>query len=616
MYSYKSKQTIYLNGKNFIVGHNNSGKSSIFKAINFFIKSLTQHYRLPKQWKSQSNHKLTLEISLTDLESKYIVELLTIYKTGDKYTLASSHIIELLIDKFKNIEITMQWDDNPYGDDADIDNFSMKILDLDIEITYDKNHGPFIHKFDIETLNNDNPTFVSIIESVGIEQFTKSAFLNKFNSKCIVYGFRHEGLFQDNRDPYISERIKFILSLSNQSISPGRELSFLHMLGYLFGQKMSFMSEERHFVPENIPNTSPLLNNGDNLHSYLYRLQNSQDLYNRELFKKIQCTFSKIMKSENMSFDVSMQNPSNNDTGQSSTQRDKVSVTFRNEHSSPDDPIKFMESGAGIREILFLITKYFDTKQSIIFMDEPAINLHPTLIKKLMIEIFSEQYEQNQLVIITHSSVIVSNTKLLSMSNIIRIFKNNTSMITQPSDDDKIWITRELPTFHLLKLDVLFSKGVILVEGASDEIFFNALLNSINDSNYFTDDVMIISTYGSTSMPKFKKFMDAFKIPCLLLMDNGAPGKFDRAKITKLPSDLKIDETDFHDKNIMYELKKDLEAYMENLNGSLFYKIKKQHNHKPALAYHFIREFSKDSKITDFYYMWNHLKYIIKNNHT
>ena len=117
-----------------------------------------------------------------------------------------------------------------------------------------------------------------------------------------------------------------------------------------------------------------------------------------------------------------------------------VSITFRNNDEQQYNTIKFMESGSGIREILFLLAKYFDTEKSVIFMDEPAMNLHPTLIKKLMREIFSKDNGQNQLIIITHSPIILTNTKLLTTSNIIRIFKNKTSIVVQPSIGEKKWI--------------------------------------------------------------------------------------------------------------------------------------------------------------------------------
>ena len=147
MYSYGDKQRITLDDKNFIVGSNNSGKSVVFKAVNFFINSLINGYGLRKQWNTQSNPEMTLGISLNDFESRYLVELLTISKSGNNTKiLAPYNIVEFFIDKFKNIEISLQWNGDSFSNKAKLKNFSMKILDLDITITHEENHGIGIHK--------------------------------------------------------------------------------------------------------------------------------------------------------------------------------------------------------------------------------------------------------------------------------------------------------------------------------------------------------------------------------------------------------------------------------------------------------------------------------------
>ena len=508
MYSYDNKQKINLDDKNFIVGPNNSGKSVVFKAVNFFINSLINGYDLKKQWNAQSNPEMTLGISLNDSESRYLVELLTISRSdNNKKKLAPYNIVEFFIDKFKNIEISLQWNGNQFSNKAKLKNFSMKILDLDITVTHEENHGVRIRKSDDTMCELDrNPNaFILIIEKIGIKQLTKNTFLNMLDSCYMVHTFPHMNLFENNENHDVAERIRFILNLSNLNMNTNMELSFLHMLGHLFKQKISFISEKRQFKIDNDPKKLPLSDDSENLQSYLYWLKNSQDLRKRNLYRKIQDKFSKIMDDENMSFDASVAEKYENPIiGEKTIQPGNVSIIFGNNNELQSNTITFMESGSGIREILFLLAKYFDTEKSIIFMDEPAMNLHPTLIKKLMNEIFSKDNGQNQLIIITHSPTILSNTKLLITSNIIRIYKNKTSIVVQPSINKKKWIIDQIPIFHLLKLDILFSKGIILVEGPSDVIFFNALLDRIRDSNFYVDDIMIIGTGGSTSMEKFE----------------------------------------------------------------------------------------------------------------
>ena len=618
MYSYDNKQKINLDDKNFIVGPNNSGKSVVFKAVNFFINSLINGYDLKKQWNAQSNPEMTLGISLNDSESRYLVELLTIsISDNNKKKLAPYNIVEFFIDKFKNIEISLQWNGNQFSNKAKLKNFSMKILDLDITVTHEENHGVRIHKSDdtMCELDRNQNAFILIIEKIGIKQLTKNTFLNMLDSCYMVHTFPHMNLFENNENHDVAERIRFILNLSNLNMNTNMELSFLHMLGHLFKQKISFISEKRQFKIDNDPKKLPLSDDSENLQSYLYWLKNSQDLRKRNLYRKIQDKFSKIMDDENMSFDASVSEKYENPIiGEKTIHPGNVSITFSNNNEPQSNTITFMESGSGIREILFLLAKYFGTEKSIIFMDEPAMNLHPTLIKKLMNEIFSKDNGQNQLIIITHSPTILSNTKLLITSNIIRISKNKTSIVVQPSIDKKKWIIDQIPIFHLLKLDILFSKGIILVEGPSDVIFFNTLLDRIRDLNCYVDDIMIIGTGGSKSMGKFGQFMNIFKIPFLSLIDKDAPGVF--KKVTELSSNLKMDKQDFHDENTTYMLNSDLENYMMNLNESLYNKIKDQsRDNKLVIAHNFTKELllNNDKKIP-FHYMLNHLKYIIEKN--
>ena len=177
-------------------------------------------------------------------------------------------------------------------------------------------------------------------------------------------------------------------------------------------------------------------------------------------------------------------------------------------------------------------------------MDEPATNLHPILIKKLMSKILlnEDNKEQNQIIVITHSPTL-ANIESLSSSNIIRIDKKNTSVVIQSAHNDKIWLNKNLPIFHQLDLSTLFSRGVILVEGQSDAIFFKSILEHSKKSNIVNEDILVINSGGSKTMDKFQKFFTIFEIPYVMLIDNGAPGKFEAEKMINV-EDLKDNSLD------------------------------------------------------------------------
>ena len=57
------------------------------------------------------------------------------------------------------------------------------------------------------------------------------------NLRYMIHSFSYMTLFENNENHDIAKRIKFILNLSHLDINPNMELTFLHMLGYLFKQK-------------------------------------------------------------------------------------------------------------------------------------------------------------------------------------------------------------------------------------------------------------------------------------------------------------------------------------------------------------------------------------------
>ena len=223
--------------------------------------------------------------------------------------------------------------------------------------------------------------------------------------------------------------------------------------------------------------------------------------------------------------------------------------------------------------------------------------------------------EQNQIIIITHSPTL-ANIESLSSSNIIRIDKKNTSIVIQSTYNDKAWLNKNLPVFHQLDLSILFSKGVILVEGPSDATFFKSILEYSKKLNIINEDIMVIDSGGSKTMDKFQKFFNIFEIPHVVLIDNWAPGKFDAKKMINV-EDLKDNSSNiFSDTKTTYILKKNLENYLKQLEPNLYENAcKKYGKSKPAVAHYFINNFSlnkNNNKTNRIICIIKHLEYLIK----
>ena len=206
----------------------------------------------------------------------------------------------------------------------------------------------------------------------------------------------------------------------------------------------------------------------------------------------------------------------------------KAVTSFPDTSGQQQGFINFAHVGAGIKETLFLLSSCFDRRDKMICMDEPATNLHPTLIKRLMHEILTpgDQVEPGQIAVITHSPAMVSLEMLSSANKIARVDRNEYSEIVQPSEKDEEWIFERLATFHLLKPDTLFSKKVILVEGESDRIFVEAILNLCVKHEGYSADYITVEVGGKSSFKKFQTFLNIFKINFVILADGDAEGMF------------------------------------------------------------------------------------------
>ena len=631
LYSYgDKKEKIYFENKNFIIGPNNSGKTSIFNALDFFIKTLMggDIHRVIKPWNDQQCHEMTIGLDLNHNERKYLIELFTIDTLADtsnvrgrnQSILAPIDGIKELISKFNSIEITIQWNDITFSDYSKAIKYDIKIPDLNIGI-FSKDHSN-VHAYRLNSEHNSslNHTPIhDIIKNISFsKQFSKDDFSTQIDGISVSY-FPDKSSFTNinNLDVDDENRINFITHTANISLYSNNRYSIFSMIGNLLKNKFSIISGERKFKKINDLEKSQLNDNGDNLHSHLLWLKNSDKTIDHKIYEKIQSEFKEIMNNENLLFNVSFDSTTEKDVRMNNIVKAENTVIVFEDIKSRDKLYNFFEVGSGVREILFLLTTYFGNPGNIILMDEPATNLHPILIKKLMSKILLNENdeEQNQIIIITHSPTL-ANIESLSSSNIIRIDKKNTSIVIQSTYNDKVWLNKNLPVFHQLDLSILFSKGVILVEGQSDATFFKSILEYSKKSNIVNEDTMIINSGGSKTMDKFQKFFNIFEIPHVMLIDNWAPGKFDAKKMINV-EDLEDNLLDiFSDTKTTYVLKKNLENYLKQLEPNLYENAHKKYGKsKPAVAHYFINNFSlnkNNNKTNRIICIIKHLEYLIK----
>lgn len=163
--------------------------------------------------------------------------------------------------------------------------------------------------------------------------------------------------------------------------------------------------------------------------------------------------------------------------------------------------------GLGTKNLVLtslLLSKYISECGifNLICIEEPEAHLSKTLLNKLVnyleeVQSESEINKKRQILITTHSSFIINK---LNIKNVV-IFKNDDIYnLSKISEETAIFFSK-VPNYELL--DALFLKKVILVEGPSEEIFINSILNR----KELKGKVQILSINGIS----FKRYIEVWK---------------------------------------------------------------------------------------------------------
>ena len=612
LYSYGGeKNKIDFGDKTLIVGPNNSGKSSIFKALDFFLRSLTEYTnRESKPWHKQDTHKMTVGFALNDLERWYTAEVLLIRSTKGKqpFALAQRNAIEWLACRLKNITLTIQWIESSFSRVSYRPQYLLHLDELGITINSKEYNSDAWAARDSAApfpLGTDTQSLGNVIEESILQDSLKKEFISSLGQRGLVVTrvpvmghLNNETLTTGEKN-----RIQSLIDMSGNNI-PGHNDNhpFFVALGYMLRAKFVFVSEQRRFPDSNDLEKMSLKENGSNMHSFLFWLKNG-DRHEQEAYAAIQNKFKKIHIWNDMSFSVSV-TESKTPVAQRNLEPPggqvcpgKAVISFPDTSGQEHGFVDFAHVGAGIKEALFLLSSCFNRQDKVILMDEPAANLHPTLIKRLMHEILTpggQGTKPGQIAVITHSQAIASLELLSSVNKIARIDRRGYSEIVQPSKEDEEWISKHLATFHLLKPDILFSRKVILVEGESDKIFVEAILNLCAEHEGGSADYITVDVGGKCSFKKFQTFLNIFKINFIILADGDAEKGFEPQDTATLTVDSLSQGNNLGNKTV-YILEKDLEYLLTCLDPKIYDECKRLYKRKPERSYHFIRRLRADN---------------------
>ncbi len=148
-------------------------------------------------------------------------------------------------------------------------------------------------------------------------------------------------------------------------------------------------------------------------------------------------------------------------------------------------PVSFLGSGVEfLFSFLFLSQIANQSKGTIIYcIDEPELSLHPQW-QKMLFEILKEEAKTKQIFIATQSPYFIDSSVLGNVKRFyIKDNKINFSQLREEQVQDK----KIQKLFSLENREILFSRGVILVEGIDDRMRLRSFLQTDNNDLFVID---------------------------------------------------------------------------------------------------------------------------------
>ena len=571
LYSYREPLSVAVPEKAVIVGPNNSGKSNIFRLIRLFEQALLSSSELKDSQitKGSGDSYLELRMELSKTETGRIVDFFSFgYDEKDRETkffeYGNRARLETLLNEVR-ARVFLKKDAMPriqtsveiefvkigfriYGEIGRLLRMSSSLAP---DATADKAREQDLLVCELfDKLSDQADAKNTVAEFFGDRcTMPRSAFIESNDllperAKAMKANLHsYMGHPDKERDVSLTELVGTILAKGTIHSVDGRKIdgpaiwtvaqslkipTREHVPGFKEDPAAQYNDMlERTALAKSEKLAKTLAADGSNLSSFLLGLKTSDDLDRRKSFEEIQKAFVELFKSEKLSFDVIIERQNLAERGPASPKpRTRVLRTpvtiIANDELEEQFPIE--DAGAGVRESIYLLALVLGSRDSVILLDEPSINMHPSLAREILGQIFISG--ESQILVTTHSPAIVSFVAFENPSKILYVRKTGLSSIVETFDE-----ASELPETARNRLrytvdpGIFFAKCVVLVEGESDKSLMIGVwrllgLGSGGDLNY--NDILVVPVCGKKNFPKYQKVLAGFGVPYLILADNDA----------------------------------------------------------------------------------------------
>lgn len=257
------------------------------------------------------------------------------------------------------------------------------------------------------------------------------------------------------------------------------------------------------------------LSDGEDLALFLFRLKNGLTPNERQAYRAIQDTFRSLT---DRGIEVGVRFPPQFGQQRSTTPLEAdvfLEVHITSERG--DIPLEF--SGAGLSEALLLSTLIASSTGQVVLLDEPALNLHPTMQTALLSKM--QARSENQFILATHTPLLVSPEALPNTSRFF-IDQGKTAHAhfdpAQIAPDNLAKLEKELRRSTDARA-LLFSWAVILFEGETElgalPFWFEQHVGYTLESR----GIAVFNVGGDNNFETYVRFLRLFHIPWAIVCD-------------------------------------------------------------------------------------------------
>lgn len=184
-------------------------------------------------------------------------------------------------------------------------------------------------------------------------------------------------------------------------------------------------------------------------------------------------------------------------------------------------PLLVQYASSGERQLLNYLISIFGLKvrNALILIDEPELHLHPIWQKtlhKLFLSLSAET--QNQFVFATHSPVFISPESIQYVTRVAA--KDRKSYLVRLDAHQLPNAASQLRIINSQNNEkIFFADAVVLVEGVSDRIFWERILETVSRDLVLRKEVQFVDVGGKIEIANYESILKAFQIDYVIIAD-------------------------------------------------------------------------------------------------